>query len=83
MSMKLILKETQHFTGALVVSQAHRSQGGHLRILPWWSLNFKSPILALSKRVLIVFVFVQDCVAPSQEWCQSFPGEQTRAHTNT
>uniref|UniRef100_A0A0E0FDC1 RRM domain-containing protein n=1 Tax=Oryza meridionalis TaxID=40149 RepID=A0A0E0FDC1_9ORYZ len=26
-------------------------------------------------------VFVQDCVAPAEEWCQSFPGEQTWSYT--
>ena len=31
MSMKPTPKETQHFTGALVVAQAHRSQGALLR----------------------------------------------------
>jgi hypothetical protein len=49
--MKLILKETQHFTGALVVSQANRSQGGYLKILTFWSLNLKLLVLVLFKRI--------------------------------
>lgn len=28
-------------------------------------------------------VIVQDCVAPAQEWCQGFSGEQIRAHAST